>query len=149
MISRLRLSIKVHGILNKDGDNLIVAALTVLFLSSFLSVYRSVCLSVSLSASPSLPVSLPSSLLPLHTLIDPHGPRVLHGERPYWWVFQPGLYPDGNIPHLRQFSITCETGPGQSISVQTNRSTQTLALVTFSIPKPIMNFCHCLLICEC
>ncbi|RUS86528.1 hypothetical protein EGW08_005720 [Elysia chlorotica] len=37
---------------------------------------------------------------------------VLHGERPYWWVHQAGLYPADAVPHLRQFNITCETGPG-------------------------------------
>ncbi|GFR66951.1 glucose-6-phosphatase, partial [Elysia marginata] len=37
---------------------------------------------------------------------------LLHGERPYWWVHQAGLYPQGAVPYVRQFNITCETGPG-------------------------------------
>ncbi|CAL1530783.1 unnamed protein product [Lymnaea stagnalis] len=37
---------------------------------------------------------------------------LLHGERPYWWVHESGLYKKDQIPHLQQFNITCETGPG-------------------------------------
>ena len=37
---------------------------------------------------------------------------LLHGERPYWWVHESGMYSKEDIPHLNQFSITCETGPG-------------------------------------
>ncbi|GFN94622.1 glucose-6-phosphatase [Plakobranchus ocellatus] len=37
---------------------------------------------------------------------------LLHGERPYWWVHHPGLYPENAVPQLKQFNITCETGPG-------------------------------------
>ncbi|KAK6183359.1 hypothetical protein SNE40_010858 [Patella caerulea] len=35
---------------------------------------------------------------------------ILHGERPYWWVSESNLYK--TPPHLEQFDITCETGPG-------------------------------------
>jgi len=37
--------------------------------------------------------------------------RVLHGQRPYWWVPESGLYP-ANSTVLQQYSLTCETGPG-------------------------------------
>nr|KAI8730287.1 glucose-6-phosphatase 3-like isoform X1 [Biomphalaria glabrata] len=37
---------------------------------------------------------------------------LLHGERPYWWVHTSGFYKQEHVPHLQQFSITCETGPG-------------------------------------
>ncbi|KAH9524360.1 Glucose-6-phosphatase 2 [Bulinus truncatus] len=36
---------------------------------------------------------------------------LFHGERPYWWVHESGLYRD-HEPVLKQFNITCETGPG-------------------------------------
>ncbi|CAJ1080168.1 glucose-6-phosphatase a%2C catalytic subunit, tandem duplicate 1 [Xyrichtys novacula] len=37
---------------------------------------------------------------------------VLFGERPYWWVHDTLFYGAGPTPALRQFPITCETGPG-------------------------------------
>ncbi|TRY93946.1 hypothetical protein DNTS_022024 [Danionella cerebrum] len=37
---------------------------------------------------------------------------VLFGERPYWWVHETRFYGPVKHPELRQFSITCETGPG-------------------------------------
>lgn len=37
---------------------------------------------------------------------------VLFGERPYWWVHDTHFYGRGPVPSLRQFPITCETGPG-------------------------------------
>lgn len=36
--------------------------------------------------------------------------RLLRGQRPYWWVEECPLWRDG--PPLKQFDITCETGPG-------------------------------------
>lgn len=40
--------------------------------------------------------------------------RILQGERPYWWVFQNQEYLQVRfIPEeIKQFSLTCETGPG-------------------------------------
>ncbi|NXP42827.1 G6PC3 phosphatase, partial [Leiothrix lutea] len=35
----------------------------------------------------------------------------LFGERPYWWVHESGLSSREQLP-LRQFPVTCETGPG-------------------------------------
>ncbi|XP_041282171.1 glucose-6-phosphatase 3 isoform X1 [Onychostruthus taczanowskii] len=35
----------------------------------------------------------------------------LFGERPYWWIHESGLSEREQLP-LRQFPITCETGPG-------------------------------------
>ncbi|NXR34969.1 G6PC3 phosphatase, partial [Zosterops hypoxanthus] len=35
----------------------------------------------------------------------------LFGERPYWWVHESGLSRRQQLP-LRQFPVTCETGPG-------------------------------------
>ncbi|NXD44180.1 G6PC3 phosphatase, partial [Copsychus sechellarum] len=35
----------------------------------------------------------------------------LFGERPYWWMHESGLWGREQLP-LRQFPITCETGPG-------------------------------------
>ncbi|XP_030255273.1 glucose-6-phosphatase a, catalytic subunit, tandem duplicate 1 [Sparus aurata] len=37
---------------------------------------------------------------------------VLFGERPYWWVHETRFYGAAPAPALRQFPITCETGPG-------------------------------------
>ncbi|XP_040923112.1 glucose-6-phosphatase a, catalytic subunit, tandem duplicate 1 [Toxotes jaculatrix] len=37
---------------------------------------------------------------------------ILFGERPYWWVHETQFYGAGPVPSLRQFPITCETGPG-------------------------------------
>lgn len=37
---------------------------------------------------------------------------VLFGERPYWWVHETRFYETGPVPSLKQFPITCETGPG-------------------------------------
>uniref|UniRef100_A0A3Q3AV57 Glucose-6-phosphatase n=1 Tax=Kryptolebias marmoratus TaxID=37003 RepID=A0A3Q3AV57_KRYMA len=37
---------------------------------------------------------------------------ILSGQRPYWWVQETHLYQNDSIPHLDQFHITCETGPG-------------------------------------
>ncbi|KAM9342258.1 glucose-6-phosphatase 2-like [Pholidichthys leucotaenia] len=37
---------------------------------------------------------------------------ILFGQRPYWWVNETHLYLNGSVPHLDQFHITCETGPG-------------------------------------
>lgn len=39
--------------------------------------------------------------------------RFLFGERPYWWVHESGLSSREQLP-LRQFPVTCETGPGES-----------------------------------
>ncbi|NXE99338.1 G6PC3 phosphatase, partial [Menura novaehollandiae] len=35
----------------------------------------------------------------------------LFGERPYWWIHESGLSRREPLP-LRQFPVTCETGPG-------------------------------------
>ncbi|XP_065098824.1 glucose-6-phosphatase a, catalytic subunit, tandem duplicate 1 [Paramisgurnus dabryanus] len=37
---------------------------------------------------------------------------VLSGERPYWWVHETMFYGPVKHPELKQFPITCETGPG-------------------------------------
>ncbi|XP_061697471.1 glucose-6-phosphatase 2-like [Syngnathoides biaculeatus] len=37
---------------------------------------------------------------------------ILFGQRPYWWVHESHLIQNGSLPHLEQFRITCETGPG-------------------------------------
>ncbi|XP_070300946.1 glucose-6-phosphatase a, catalytic subunit, tandem duplicate 1 [Salvelinus sp. IW2-2015] len=37
---------------------------------------------------------------------------VLFGERPYWWVHDTRFYGTDPAPALKQFPITCETGPG-------------------------------------
>ena len=39
--------------------------------------------------------------------------RILFGQRPYWWVQETTFYHNNSAPHLEQFQITCETGPGQ------------------------------------
>lgn len=38
--------------------------------------------------------------------------RFLFGERPFWWIHESGLSGREQLP-LRQFPITCETGPGE------------------------------------
>uniref|UniRef100_A0A023FWU3 glucose-6-phosphatase n=1 Tax=Amblyomma parvum TaxID=251391 RepID=A0A023FWU3_AMBPA len=39
---------------------------------------------------------------------------MLHGERPYWWVHETDVYnrTGAGTPAIRQYSLTCETGPG-------------------------------------
>uniref|UniRef100_A0A3Q4H7N4 Glucose-6-phosphatase n=1 Tax=Neolamprologus brichardi TaxID=32507 RepID=A0A3Q4H7N4_NEOBR len=37
---------------------------------------------------------------------------ILFGHRPYWWVQETPFYHNDSKPHLDQFHITCETGPG-------------------------------------
>ncbi|XP_077392948.1 glucose-6-phosphatase 2-like isoform X2 [Festucalex cinctus] len=37
---------------------------------------------------------------------------ILFGQRPYWWVHESHLFHNDSFPHLQQFHITCETGPG-------------------------------------
>lgn len=45
----------------------------------------------------------------MSTFID----RILHGERPYWWVNEMKQHEHiVNVPSLQQYSLTCETGPG-------------------------------------
>ncbi|NWS14762.1 G6PC3 phosphatase, partial [Pachyramphus minor] len=38
----------------------------------------------------------------------------LFGERPYWWIHESGLFSQEELEKfpLRQFPVTCETGPG-------------------------------------
>ncbi|XP_030195493.1 glucose-6-phosphatase catalytic subunit 1 [Gadus morhua] len=37
---------------------------------------------------------------------------ILFGERPYWWVHEAAYYHDKVAPHIQQYPMTCETGPG-------------------------------------
>ncbi|CAL1599980.1 unnamed protein product [Knipowitschia caucasica] len=37
---------------------------------------------------------------------------ILFGERPYWWVHEASYYDNGVRPHIEQYPMTCETGPG-------------------------------------
>ncbi|XP_061446649.1 glucose-6-phosphatase catalytic subunit 1-like isoform X1 [Rhineura floridana] len=37
---------------------------------------------------------------------------ILFGQRPYWWVHETDYYGTVTPPVIRQFPITCETGPG-------------------------------------
>ena len=39
--------------------------------------------------------------------------RILFGERPYWWVHEGAYYHDKVAPHIQQYPMTCETGPGK------------------------------------
>ncbi|XP_076856772.1 glucose-6-phosphatase a, catalytic subunit, tandem duplicate 1 isoform X2 [Brachyhypopomus gauderio] len=41
---------------------------------------------------------------------------ILFGERPYWWVHETNFYGTEGVPVLRQVPITCETGPGISLT---------------------------------
>ncbi|KAI8513567.1 Glucose-6-phosphatase [Branchiostoma belcheri] len=31
---------------------------------------------------------------------------------PFWWIKDPEIFEEGKAPHLEQYSLTCETGPG-------------------------------------
>uniref|UniRef100_A0A3P8S7Y2 Glucose-6-phosphatase n=1 Tax=Amphiprion percula TaxID=161767 RepID=A0A3P8S7Y2_AMPPE len=37
---------------------------------------------------------------------------ILFGERPYWWVHETPYYANSVRPHIEQYPMTCETGPG-------------------------------------
>ncbi|KAK8749430.1 hypothetical protein OTU49_015352 [Cherax quadricarinatus] len=37
---------------------------------------------------------------------------MFKGDRPYWWIGETSLYNDETRPELRQFTNTCESGPG-------------------------------------
>ncbi|XP_057214682.1 glucose-6-phosphatase catalytic subunit 1 [Triplophysa rosa] len=37
---------------------------------------------------------------------------ILFGERPYWWVQEASYYTNSSAPHIEQYPMTCETGPG-------------------------------------
>jgi hypothetical protein len=39
--------------------------------------------------------------------------RILFGERPYWWVHETPYYSNTTAPHIEQYPMTCETGPGK------------------------------------
>ncbi|KAJ3608289.1 hypothetical protein NHX12_025338 [Muraenolepis orangiensis] len=38
--------------------------------------------------------------------------KILFGERPYWWVHEAAYYQNNVAPHIEQYPMTCETGPG-------------------------------------
>ncbi|XP_012891562.1 PREDICTED: glucose-6-phosphatase isoform X2 [Dipodomys ordii] len=38
--------------------------------------------------------------------------RILFGQRPYWWVLDTDYYHNSSVPLIKQFPVTCETGPG-------------------------------------
>ncbi|XP_061000089.1 glucose-6-phosphatase catalytic subunit 1 isoform X3 [Dama dama] len=38
---------------------------------------------------------------------------VLFGQRPYWWVLDTDYYSNTSVPLIKQFPVTCETGPGK------------------------------------
>ncbi|XP_044541162.1 glucose-6-phosphatase catalytic subunit 1-like [Gracilinanus agilis] len=38
---------------------------------------------------------------------------ILFGQRPYWWVLDTDYYINTSVPVIKQFPITCETGPGE------------------------------------
>lgn len=37
---------------------------------------------------------------------------ILFGERPFWWIHESGVYDEHQMPKLKQFFCSCETGPG-------------------------------------
>ncbi|EFB24211.1 hypothetical protein PANDA_020457, partial [Ailuropoda melanoleuca] len=37
---------------------------------------------------------------------------ILFGQRPYWWVMDTDYYNNTSVPLIKQFPVTCETGPG-------------------------------------
>ncbi|MCQ7614227.1 phosphatase PAP2 family protein, partial [Salmonella enterica] len=37
---------------------------------------------------------------------------ILFGQRPYWWVLDTDYYSNRPAPLIKQFPVTCETGPG-------------------------------------
>uniref|UniRef100_A0A8C5V201 Glucose-6-phosphatase catalytic subunit 1 n=1 Tax=Microcebus murinus TaxID=30608 RepID=A0A8C5V201_MICMU len=39
---------------------------------------------------------------------------ILFGQRPYWWVLDTDYYSNTSVPLIKQFPVTCETGPGKS-----------------------------------
>ncbi|XP_023581016.1 glucose-6-phosphatase catalytic subunit 1 isoform X2 [Trichechus manatus latirostris] len=38
---------------------------------------------------------------------------ILFGQRPYWWVLDTDFYSNTSVPLIKQFPVTCETGPGK------------------------------------
>ncbi|KAM8946208.1 glucose-6-phosphatase catalytic subunit 1-like isoform 1-T1 [Pelodytes ibericus] len=37
---------------------------------------------------------------------------ILFGQRPYWWIHETSFYVNVTAPVIKQFPVTCETGPG-------------------------------------
>ncbi|XP_043531034.1 glucose-6-phosphatase 3 [Chiloscyllium plagiosum] len=37
---------------------------------------------------------------------------LFFGERPFWWIHESGVYSEQQMPKLKQFYSSCETGPG-------------------------------------
>uniref|UniRef100_A0A8C6UDQ1 glucose-6-phosphatase n=1 Tax=Neogobius melanostomus TaxID=47308 RepID=A0A8C6UDQ1_9GOBI len=57
---------------------------------------------------------------------------VLFGERPYWWVHETRFYGNDPVPALKQFPITCETGPGSKVYSRLHNLCLSFGFVTCS-----------------
>ncbi|XP_034049645.1 glucose-6-phosphatase a, catalytic subunit, tandem duplicate 1 [Thalassophryne amazonica] len=70
---------------------------------------------------------------------------VLFGERPYWWVHETQFYGTGSPPHLQQFPITCETGPGSPSGHAMGAASVWYVMVTALLSMAKENQCRPLL----
>uniref|UniRef100_A0A8P4K650 Glucose-6-phosphatase n=1 Tax=Dicentrarchus labrax TaxID=13489 RepID=A0A8P4K650_DICLA len=89
---------------------------------------------------------------------------ILFGERPYWWVHEAAHYANTVPPHIEQYPMTCETGPGSpsghamgAAGVYYTLVTSILAIMTskkkYGSKKSTNKDCTCLLsgphLCQC
>nr|XP_006638246.1 PREDICTED: glucose-6-phosphatase isoform X1 [Lepisosteus oculatus] len=73
---------------------------------------------------------------------------ILFGERPYWWVHETPYYSNSSVPHVEQFPVTCETGPGSpsghtmgSAGVYYVMVTSLLAILVKKHKPSVKNWC--------
>ncbi|XP_041663817.1 glucose-6-phosphatase 2-like [Cheilinus undulatus] len=78
---------------------------------------------------------------------------ILFGQRPYWWVHETHFYHNNSFPHLEQFHITCETGPGNPSGHAMGSSCVWYVMITsalsFTRPSKYFQTCRFRLLKSC
>nr|KAF6415726.1 glucose-6-phosphatase catalytic subunit [Molossus molossus] len=75
--------------------------------------------------------------------------RILFGQRPYWWVLDTDYYSNTSAPLIKQFPVTCETGPGSPSGHAMGTAGVYYVMVTSTLSifrgkkKPTYKFRHC------
>ncbi|XP_055036251.2 glucose-6-phosphatase b [Misgurnus anguillicaudatus] len=71
---------------------------------------------------------------------------LMFGERPYWWVKETVYYGNLTVPQIKQFPMTCETGPGSPSGHAMGAAGVHYAMVTSLLPflqgdDPLKRWC--------